>query len=78
MAASFCPPCPGLNSVHQAWLTNVLNRAAAGLMVESGMPMYSEELTSKLKEHFADLLESLNPAEAEEEGEEEEEEDDVA
>ena len=61
----------GLNPTHQSWLTNVLNRAAAGLVVESGRPLYQEDLANHLKEHFADLLESLNPPEDEDENEEE-------
>jgi hypothetical protein len=61
--------CLGLNATHQSWLTNVLNRAAAGLVVESGRPLYQEDLANHLREHFSDLLDSLNPAEDEEEEE---------
>lgn len=58
-----------------SWLTNVLNRAAAGLVVEQGGSLYHEELAQHLKKHFADLLDALNPPESEEPDEDSDKED---
>ena len=50
-----------------AWLSNVLNRAAAGLMSESSRALYNSADTCKLLQlHFKDLLDSLEVQDDEE------------
>ena len=60
IGAALLPAATGLNKEHQAWLTNVLNREAVGLVCMDKGPMHQEELAKLLGEHFTDLLESLN------------------
>ena len=36
------------------------DRAAAGIIISTGMPLYHEDLARQLRVHYADLLDSLH------------------
>jgi hypothetical protein len=42
------------------WLQNVIDRAACGLIVEQGGPLYHADLATHIQQHFQDVLASLN------------------
>jgi len=44
------------NATHLNWLTNVLDRAALTFIVQSGHVLYQDDLASRVKELFQDLL----------------------
>ena len=43
-----------------AWLTAVTDRATCGMIATDGQNLYKEELAKDLKEHFQDVLDSLD------------------
>ena len=47
---------------HASWLQNVLDRHALQNITESGQPLYEQDLSSCIKEHFQDVLDQLNEA----------------
>ena len=47
---------------HASWLQNVMDRQALKSIVESGSPLFEQDLSALLKEHFQDVLDQLNEA----------------
>jgi len=54
-----------LNREHMSWLQAVADRAACGLISIEGSTLYAEELAKSVKQHFADVLQKLVPADDE-------------
>ncbi len=52
------------NQTHMSWLANVLDRYALEHIVESGSHLYQESLSTHIQEHFANLLQQLHEADA--------------
>jgi demethoxyubiquinone hydroxylase (CLK1/Coq7/Cat5 family) len=48
-----------------SWLQAVADRAACGLISIEGSTLYAEELAKSVKQHFADVLQKLVPADDE-------------
>ena len=45
------------HKTHLTWLTNVVDRASLKYLVQSGTPLYQEDLATHVKQVFADLVE---------------------
>ena len=46
------------NGKHQAWLQNVVDRAALKQIMPQQMPLYDAALASQIKEYFMDIVTS--------------------
>ena len=46
------------NAKHQAWLQNVVDRAALKQIMTQQMPLYDASLAAQIKEYFMDIVSS--------------------
>ncbi len=49
---------------HGSWLQNILDRDALQVITTVGSPLFQQELSHCIKEHFQDVLDQLNEADA--------------
>ncbi len=47
---------------HASWLQNVMDRHALQNICEEGQPLFEQDLATCIKEHFQDVLDTLNEA----------------
>ena len=52
--------CVARNDAHGTRLINVLDRVALGQICQEGSPLYQQDLSVCLKEHFREALDLLN------------------
>ena len=57
------------HKTHLTWLTNVVDRASLKYLVQSGTPLYQEDLATHVKQVFADLVEPGEPEQSDDEEE---------
>ena len=52
--------CTAKNAAHGSWLINVLDRMALAQICKQGSPLFQQDLSECLKEHFGETLDQLN------------------
>ena len=67
MEAGIQYSCVAKNAEHGSWLMNVLDRVALGQICQEGSPLYQQDLSVCLKEHFSEALDQLNEQDGAEE-----------
>ena len=67
MQAGIHYSCVAKNAEHGSWLINVLDRMALAQICKEGSPLYQQDLSECLKEHFSETLEQLNEQDGAEE-----------
>ena len=67
MEAGIHYSCVAKNPEHGSWLVNVLDRVALGQICKEGSPLYQQDLSVCLKEHFSEALDQLNEQDGAEE-----------
>ena len=55
------------NAEHGSWLINVLDRMALAQICTEGCPLYQQDLSECVKEHFSETLDQLNEQDGAEE-----------
>ena len=67
MQAGISYSCVAKNAEHGSWLINVLDRMALAQICKEGCPLYQQDLSECVKEHFSETLDQLNEQDAAEE-----------
>jgi len=52
------------NAEHNSWLQNLFDRAAVSLIASSGSPLYEQDLSQLISDHFQDVLDQLHEQDA--------------
>ena len=56
--------CMAKNAEHNSWLQNVFDRAAMQVMMQNGSPLFEQDLSTCIGEHFKDVLDQLHQQDA--------------
>ena len=67
MQAVISYSCVAKNAEHGSWLINVLDRVALALVCKEKCPLYQQDLSECVREHFSETLDQLNEQDAAEE-----------
>ena len=60
MEAGISYSCLAKNAEHGSWLINVLDKMALAQICKQGSPLYQQDLSECLNEHFSETLDQLN------------------
>ena len=56
--------CMAKNAEHNSWLQNMFDKNALQIITRTGTPLYEQDLSTCVTEHFKDILDQLHQQDA--------------